>query len=289
MGGADECGEVTLAGAGQWDALDGLRPSRLFSLDGRVALVTGAGGGVGGWLVLGLAAAGARVVLSDISTEKCADLTKILDANHRDFSVIPADLRDGHAPSAIVRHVVATFGRLDVLVNNAGVNTRQPVHEVTLDSWDVIGDVNLKAGYFLCREAMPVMREHNGGSIINITSVNSEIGIEGVSVYGAHKAAMTQVSKVMCVEWARYGIRVNCIAPGFLMTALSRPLWNDEVRSSWILDRCPLNRPGEPAELIGACLLLASDAGSFITGSTVHVDGGFLAGSPWHRERGEHP
>ncbi|WP_202638325.1 SDR family NAD(P)-dependent oxidoreductase [Bailinhaonella thermotolerans] len=262
--------------------LEALRPERLFSLDGKVALITGAGGGVGGWLALGLAAAGARVVLSDITGERCAGIAERLGAGGKEHHVVAADLRDPAAPPFIVEGVLSRFGRLDVVVNAAAVNERRPIAHADPEVWSSIADVNLRAAYFLAREAMLTMRETGGGSIVNITSVNAEIGVEDVSVYGAHKAALAQATKTMCVEWAKYRIRVNCISPGFLMTSLSRPLWQDEARAKWILARCPQRRPGWPEELVGACLLLASDAGSFISGASILVDGGLLAGSPWN-------
>lgn len=262
-------------------SLDDLAPASLFDMSGKVALITGAGGGVGGWLTAGLAAAGARVVISDVDTERCSALISLLEAGKVDFTVVIADLRDPRAPKNLADAARKEFGTLDVLVNAAAINTREPIANVTPELWTEISDVNLKAAYFLAREAMLVMRAGGGGSIINVTSINTEIGLEGVSVYGANKAALAQVTKTMCIEWARYNIRANCISPGFLMTSLSRPLWEDADRASWILERCPLRRPGMPAELVGACLLLASDAGSFISGASIRVDGGLLAGSPW--------
>ncbi|GAA1018154.1 2-deoxy-D-gluconate 3-dehydrogenase [Acrocarpospora pleiomorpha] len=266
----------------QWD-MGALRPEKIFSLTGKVALVTGSGGGVGGWLAAGLAAAGARIVLSDLTKERCEGISSLLSDNDVDHTVVPADLREITAPQQIVAHAVEHFGRLDVVVNAAAINERRPISEVNTDLWERIGSVNLRAAYFLAREAMLTMRGSGGGSIINITSINSEVGLEHVSIYGAHKAALAQATKTMCVEWAKYNIRVNCLAPGFLMTSLSRPLWDDEDRANWILDRCPMGRPGAPSELIGACLLLASQAGSFISGVSIFADGGLLAGSPWTR------
>ncbi|MFG1754064.1 SDR family NAD(P)-dependent oxidoreductase [Streptosporangium sandarakinum] len=262
-------------------SLEDLAPASLFDVTGKVALVTGAGGGVGGWLAAGLAAAGARVVVSDISEERCSALVSFLEDNKVDFTVAAADLRESRAPKNLVGTARKEFGGLDVLVNAAAINVRKPIANVTPELWTDISDVNLKAAYFLAREAMPVMRAGGGGSIINVTSINTEIGLEGVSVYGANKAALAQVTKTMCIEWAQYNIRANCISPGFLMTSLSRPLWEDADRAAWILERCPLRRPGMPAELVGACLLLASDAGSFISGTSIRVDGGLIAGSPW--------
>ena len=136
--------------------------------------------------------------------------------------------------------------------------------------------------------AAKVMAERKeGGSIVHIGSLNNAIGLEGVSVYGAHKAALCQLAKSMAVEWARYRIRVNALCPGFMLTPLSKPLWDDAQKGTWILDRSLLRRPGYPEELIGSLLLLASEAGSFITGQTMYVEGGWMAGTPWSEGRVE--
>ena len=180
------------------------------------------------------------------------------------------------------------FGRVDVLINNAGTNRREPIFEVTRKTWDLISAVDLRLPYELSREVAKVMAEHQtGGAIVHIGSLNNAIGLEGVSVYGAHKAALCQVAKSMAIEWARHRIRVNALCPGFLLTPLSKPLWDDPQKGSWILERSLMRRPGYPDELIGMLLLLASEAGSFITGQTMYVEGGWLAGTPWSEPRVE--
>ena len=134
----------------------------------------------------------------------------------------------------------------------------------------------------LSRAAAAAMaRGGEGGSIVQIGSLTNAIGLQGVSVYGAHKAALCQLARTMAVEWARHGVRVNALCPGFMLTPLSKPLWDDPERGAWILARSLLGRPGYPHELVGACQLLASDAGSFVTGQALYVEGGWLAGTPW--------
>jgi NAD(P)-dependent dehydrogenase (short-subunit alcohol dehydrogenase family) len=261
-----------------------LRPSVLFSLLGRVALVTGAAGGLGAWFAAGLAAAGARVVLADRDVEVAMRVCETLAGRGHECSALGGDLADPAVPSELVGQVVDMSGRLDVVVNNAAINERARIFDVDVETLDRVGAVNLRAPYLLARAAAEVMRGQGGGSIINIGSINSVVGLEGVSVYGAYKAALTQLTKVMSVEWIRHGIRVNCIAPGFMLTPLSRPLWEDSSRRRWLLDRTPMRRPGRPDELVGLCVLLASDAGSYIAGTTIYVDGGFLAGTPWQAE-----
>ncbi len=191
------------------------------------------------------------------------------------------NLLEDEAAQRITDTVVERHGRLDVLVNNAGVNRREPIFEVSRDSWDLISTINLRVPYELSRAAARVMASGCGGAIVHIGSLNNAIGLDGVSVYGAHKAALCQLAKSMAVEWAEHRIRVNALCPGFMLTPLSKPLWDDPVRGSWIMRRSPLRRPGWPEDLIGCCLLLASDAGAFITGQTMYVDGGWTAGTRW--------
>lgn len=265
-----------------------LRPEALFNLKDKVAVVTGAGGGLGAWLSAGLAAAGAHVFLTD--HPRCS--TRVTAATIRQSGATvhehECDLMESTAAECIIEAAVARFGRVDVLVNNAGTNRREPIFEVSRQTWDLIATVDLRVPYELSRAAAKVMAERgSGGSIVHIGSLNNAIGLEGVSVYGAHKAALCQLAKSMAVEWARHRIRVNALCPGFMLTPLSKPLWDDAQKGTWILDRSLLKRPGYPEELIGTLLLLASEAGSFITGQTMYVEGGWLAGTPWSEPRVE--
>jgi NAD(P)-dependent dehydrogenase (short-subunit alcohol dehydrogenase family) len=264
-----------------------LRPADLFDLTGRVALVTGAAGGLGSWLSAGLAAAGAHVVLSDHPSAALEAVAEAIAAGGGRVSELPCDLLEDGAPERLVDAVVERHGRLDVLVNNAGINKREPIFEVARETWDRIAALNLRVPFELSRASARAMG--GGSSIIHIGSLNNAIGLEGVSVYGAHKAALCQLAKSMAIEWAGRGIRVNALCPGFMLTPLSKPLWDDVVRGDWIRERSLLRRPGYPEELIGACLLLASRAGSFITGQTLYVDGGWLAGTPWSETTTEGP
>jgi NAD(P)-dependent dehydrogenase (short-subunit alcohol dehydrogenase family) len=269
------------------DKLSQLRPETLFSLKGKIAVVTGAGGGLGAWLSAGLAAAGANLLLTDhpqSSTGKTAETIRQLGAVVHEHE---CNLLDDDAAESIIAATVKAFGRVDVLVNNAGTNRREPIFEVSRETWDRISTVDLRLPYELSRAAAKVMAERKeGGAIVHIGSLNNAIGLEGVSVYGAHKAGLCQLAKSMSVEWARYRIRVNALCPGFMLTPLSKPLWDDPQKGGWILERSLLRRPGYPEELIGSLLLLASEAGSFITGQTMYVEGGWMAGTPWSESRG---
>jgi NAD(P)-dependent dehydrogenase (short-subunit alcohol dehydrogenase family) len=182
----------------------------------------------------------------------------------------------------LIREVSGSCDRIDILVNCAGMNRRKPILEVTEDDYDTIQAVNLRGVYFLCQAVHPVMKAGGGGAILNIGSMTSHRGIGEVSVYGATKSALVQLTRTMAVEWAKDGIRVNSLSPGFMMTPLTEAgLWGDEVKRRWILDRVAMRRPGLPEELVGAALLLVSGASSFITGEDIAVDGGFLAGGSW--------
>jgi NAD(P)-dependent dehydrogenase (short-subunit alcohol dehydrogenase family) len=272
----------------QTEAIAHLRPEALFSLKDKVAVVTGAGGGLGAWFSAGLAAAGAHVLLTDhprSSTQATADAIRQSGGTVHEYE---CDLTDSDAAERIIEATIAKFGRVDVLVNNAGTNRREPIFEVSRQTWDLISTVDLRLPYELSRAAAKIMAERGvGGSLIHVGSLNNAVGLEGVSVYGAHKAALCQLAKSMAVEWARYGIRVNALCPGFMLTPLSKPLWDDPQKGAWILERSLLRRPGYPEELIGCLLLLASHAGSFITGQTMYVEGGWLAGTPWTETHAE--
>jgi gluconate 5-dehydrogenase len=169
-----------------------------------------------------------------------------------------------------------------VLVNNAGVNERVSMLEVQPDLLERIWRVDYIRCYQLAQAAARAMIDSGGGSIIHVGSINNVIGLEDVSMLGPTKAALSQLAKAMTVELAHLGIRTNVLAPGFLDTPMNATHWDDATRGPWIMDRTPMNRPGHPAELVGTALLLASPAGSFLSGQTIYVDGGITAGSRWN-------
>jgi NAD(P)-dependent dehydrogenase (short-subunit alcohol dehydrogenase family) len=264
------------------EAVQALAPSALFSLEGRVAVVTGAAGGIGRWLAAGLGAAGAAVLVTDIDESTLAEVESTLRDGGIDVAAAAVDLDRDDAPDVLVETAVERLGGLHVLVNNAAVNRRGPILEMDPASWDWIMRLDLRVPYFLSRRAAEQMIEQGaGGSIVSISSLNAFYALEHISVYGPAKAGLSQLMRVMALEWVGHGIRANAIAPGFMDTPLAAPIWADPERTRWIFNRVPVERPGRPDELIGACLLLASEAGSFITGQTLVVDGGALAGGRW--------
>ena len=254
---------------------------RFFSLEGRAALLTGAGGGIGHALGAALAGAGAKVAIHARTMDKLEDLAAGIRGAGGEAYPLTADLRDVDAGRGLVQRAHAAMGRLDILVNCAAMNRRKPIREVTEDDWDTIMSVDLKSLYFMSQAAHALMRAQGGGKIVHIGSINSSFALGTVSVYGAAKGAVAQLTKAMAVEWAKDDVQVNCVIPGFVATPLSKPLWADAYKAEWMRSRIPMRRPARPDELVGAVLMLSAPASSYITGTTVVVDGGVLAGGWW--------
>jgi gluconate 5-dehydrogenase len=251
---------------------------RLFSLGGKTAVVTGAAGGIGRVLAAGLAEAGAAVVVADVDGRGAAQVASGLAGRGLSATAVALDLAKSRSIIAMVRRIRSTHDGIDILVNCAAINRRQPVLEVEPTTFDRILAVNLRGLYQVTQQVAAQMIPRGGGKIIHIGSINSKIGLAGVSVYGATKAAISQVTMVMAVEWAPHNIQVNCIAPGFIRTPLIEPLWQDRRKARWMRSRIAMGRAGTPDELLGTALLLAGPASSYITGQTFFVDGGLLAG-----------
>jgi NAD(P)-dependent dehydrogenase (short-subunit alcohol dehydrogenase family) len=255
--------------------------SQLFSLKGRVALITGASGGIGGALAEGLAGAGAAVAVSGRSQDRLDQLAQRIGAAGGEAAAFQADLSSRDSVPALVESVVARFSQIDILVNCAGTNRRMPIAQVTPEVYDTIMGTNLESLFFLSQAVLPHMLARGGGKVINIGSLTSSIGLMNVSVYGMTKSAVAQLTKTMAIEWAEHNIQVNCLCPGFIATELTAPLWADPQRSAWMLDRIPSKRPGAPSDLVGMAVYLASPASNYTTGQSIYVDGGFTAGSQW--------
>ena len=250
--------------------------SDVFSLDGRVALVTGASRGLGAAVAVALATAGAQVALH-ASAGPCADTAAAIENTRpgRTRSVI-ANLSDRAAADRLVPDVVAEFGRLDIVVNNAGVIRRQPALQHADGLWDEVIEVNLTSAFRLARAAAAHMIGQGGGKIINVASVLSFQGGINVPGYAAAKGGIAQLTKALANEWARDGINVNAIAPGYMRTDNTRALQDDAVRSGQILERIPAGRWGAPEDLGGAAVFLASRASDYVHGHVLVVDGGWM-------------
>jgi 2-deoxy-D-gluconate 3-dehydrogenase len=248
-----------------------------FRLDGRVALVTGAGQGLGQGMSLALAEAGADIVALDrVPSDKTAEMISRCGPRCRE---IICDLRTASVADlqGVVAGVVADLGRLDILVNNAGTIRREPALEFSEANWDDVLQINLKAAFFLTQAAGKYMVAHGGGKIINVCSMLSFQGGIIVPSYTASKSGLAGLTRAFANEWAKYKVNVNAIAPGYMATANTAALRADPVRSQSILDRIPAGRWGTPDDLMGLVLLLASPASDYMHGSIVPIDGGWLA------------
>lgn len=253
----------------------------LFSLAGRVALVTGASSGIGRELAKGLALAGARVALSGRSEERLAATRQAILDGGGEAEAFPAEVGDLESVPPLLEAIEANLGPVDILINCAGMNQREPITDVKPETFSRIVDVNLRAPYFLSQAVQPGMAARGGGKIVNIGSLTTSWGVGNLSVYGLTKSAIGQMTRVMAVEWAKDNIQVNCICPGWIETELTAPVWADPHRRGWILDRVPAKRPGKPYDLLGMTIYLSSPAADFTTGQCFYIDGGFMAGGMW--------
>ena len=248
----------------------------MFDLTGRVALVTGANTGIGQAIAAALAGAGADIVAAGRSS--AAETAELVRGAGRRFHGIQVDLSSAARASEIVAEAVDQLGHLDILVNNAGIIRRNEALEFTEDDWDSVLNVNLKTVFFLAQAAARhMLAAGGGGKIINIASMLSFQGGIRVASYTASKSAIAGLTRLLANEWACRGINVNAIAPGYIATNNTRALRGDEARSREILARIPAGRWGEPGDLAGAAIFLASRAADYVHGAIVPVDGGWLA------------
>ena len=255
---------------------------KLFSLDNKVILLTGAAGGIGRILAEGFASAGAAIALCDLDDAKLNTIADGIKSNGGSAGCYHLDLIEKDSIKKCVDSVITDYSRIDVLVNCAGINVREGFLDVEESTYDRIMNINLKGLYFISQEAAKHMIKRKKGNILNIASHNSVGMLGGCSVYGASKSAVAALTRSMAIEWARYGIRANALAPGHILTSLTTVTWEHPERSRYLRERIAMERPGNPEELLGIAVTLVSDSSSYITGSMIHVDGGCLAGgSPW--------
>jgi NAD(P)-dependent dehydrogenase (short-subunit alcohol dehydrogenase family) len=248
-------------------------------LDRRVALVTGASHGIGEAMAVAFAEAGADVA---VAARSAGDLERVADgirALGRRSIAVPTDVADLSAIQVMVNRTVDELGTIDVLANVAGVGFRKNILDCTPADWDYVLNIQLRSVYFVSQAVAPVMIKQHRGKIINIASMNSYRGYQGLSLYGLAKAAVLQLTKTMAVEWAEHNIQVNGIAPGWIVTPLIANM--QESRKEWVLAHTPQRRMGSPDDIAALAVYLASPASDFVTGQTQIVDGGFMAGHPW--------
>lgn len=247
----------------------------LFDLSGKTAIVTGASTGLGQGMSIGLAEAGADLLLVDLvlSTETEKEIEKI---GRKAYSLV-ADLSYMRSIEIIVSKALELFGKIDILVNNAGIIRRTPAIDFSEKDWDEVLQINAKAVFFLSQAVARVMMERKYGKIINIASLLSFQGGILVPSYAASKGAVAQITKAMANEWAKYGLNINAIAPGYMATNNTKALREDPVRSKAILERIPADRWGTPEDLKGPVVFLASSASDYVNGHVLVVDGGWLS------------
>jgi len=252
-------------------------------LDGKAALVTGGSRGLGLGMALALAEAGADVAVVARGKDRLAEAAGEIEARGVRALALPADLADLDAARGVVDAAAEAFGRLDILVTSAALQVRKPALDITPEDWERLEAVNLRAVYFMCQRAARHMLDGEEpadgsarGKIINVASLTAVGAWPDVSVYGATKGGVVQMTKAMALEWAPCGIRVNAIGPGTFHTELTDALYSDPERTAGITGRIPLGRPGVPEDLAGATVFLASPASDYVTGQVLWVDGGWL-------------
>jgi len=251
---------------------------KLFDLHGSTALVTGGSRGIGGAIAMGLAQQGADVVLVARGGGPLEQTKRrIENETGRRVCVRAFDLGAVDAVESMFAGVVDEVGGVDILVNAAGTTVRGPSEDLAADGWARVLDVNLTAVLRLCQAFCRHRKSAGSGRIINIGSLTCDGARAGTAAYAASKGGLLMLTRTLAVEWARYGITANLIGPGYIRTELTRPLWTDEQFNQWVLSKTPANRWGEPEDLVGTAVLLASKAGAFITGQIIYVDGGWLA------------
>jgi len=249
----------------------------LFDLSGRTALVTGSSRGIGRALAAGLVDRGCNVVLNGRDPERLEQTRVELASGGATVHASAFDVTDSAAVDGAVADIVAAHGRIDILVNNTGVQHRSPVTEFADADWYRLLETNLSGAFFTTRSVARGMIEHGSGKIVNICSLQSEVARPGIAAYSATKGALKMLTKGLCADLGPHGIQVNGIGPGYFETELTAALVQDPEFSAWVQRRTPAGRWGKTDDLVGALVFLASSASDFVNGQVVYVDGGMLA------------
>jgi|TARA_A100001391_G_scaffold111858_1_gene75148 NAD(P)-dependent dehydrogenase (short-subunit alcohol dehydrogenase family) len=250
----------------------------LFDLAGRSVLVTGGSRGLGREMALGLAQAGAHVAIAGRNRDELDATVSDIEAAGGKCTAIKADLLDANGPKSLVANAVSALGWLDIVLHAAGHQVRKPLAELSIDEWDDIQAIHLRAAFLLAQGAIRHFRAKGmPGKIVFVGSLNSHIGIANVGAYAAAKSGLAGLARVLSAENAEAGICVNTIIPGYFHTALTNDLFADKARHDWVMSRIPMKRLGTPQDLVGAAIYFSSPASDYVTGAEIRVDGGWLA------------
>jgi len=248
-----------------------------FDLSGKVAIVTGAGRGMGYHMALALAKYGADLVICSRTLSELEKVREQIEKIGRRVLIQQMDICNISEIQAMVEESVKAFGHLDILVNNAGVNVPQWAVDVTEDAWDKIMDTNLKGLFFCAQEVGKVMIRQKIGKIINVSSQSGSVGLLQRTAYCSSKGGVNLLTKVLAIEWGKHNIQVNAIAPTFIETPLTKPMFENKDFRQYVLENIPLGRVGKPQDVIGAIIYLASEASNLVTGHILLIDGGWTA------------
>lgn len=248
----------------------------LFDLTGRIALITGSSRGIGYAIAAGLGRAGATIVLNGVDKVRLETAKAALEQELGEDRVFASafDVTDASQVSTAIRSIEDNHGPLQILVNNAGIQRRTPLLDLAPEDWDQVIGTNLSSAFLVGREAARYMTARGQGKIINICSIQSELARPTIGAYTASKGGLRNLTRAMTAEWAASGVQINGLAPGYIHTAMTQPLVDDEAFNSWVLSRTPSARWGTPQDLMGPALWLASDASNYVNGQTVFIDGG---------------
>jgi len=248
-----------------------------FNLKGKAGIVTGASKGLGKGIALGLAQAGADLVIASRTQSLLEKVAHEIRRYRREVLVVAVDVSKKKDIDRLVEKSLDKFGKIDFLFNNAGITRRSPSEDYSEKDWDEVININLKGVFLLAQAVGRVMIKQGGGKIINTSSLIAVTGGKTIPAYAASKGGVAQLTKALANDWAKYNINVNAIGPGYFKTAHTKLLWTDKVRYRELTERIPMGRWGNPDDLAGTAVFLASEASNYITGQTIWVDGGWLS------------
>jgi NAD(P)-dependent dehydrogenase (short-subunit alcohol dehydrogenase family) len=254
-------------------------PTQLFDLTGQIAMITGAGRGLGLYMARALARAGADLVLTSRDRFRLIEAEKEIKRIGRRTACVALELSDLESITQAVYSAETALGPISILVNNAGCNVRKPALDITWEDWNLVINTNLRGSFFVAQAVAKKMIHRGYGRIINIGSVTSVAGFAGLAPYCASRGGIRQLTMSLADDWGKYGVTVNCLAPGWFRTDQNEVLFEDSEWLDYLCDRIPLKRPGAPGDLDGAIVFLASESSRYITGQTLLVDGGVSTGA----------